>query len=97
MMKHGGHCQTVLWPCKTFVSKVQRVVFDEAHCIPEWGEVFRPEYKAATNIPFYLSNSPVYLSSATIHPAMMVKLKHAFSLNERNTLTFRRSNDRPHV
>ncbi len=73
------------------------MVFDEAHCIPEWGEVFRPEYKEATNIPFYLPNIPVYLSSATIPPAMMVKLKHAFSLNERNTLIFRRSNDRPNI
>lgn len=97
MMKRGGRCQSVLWPCKTFVSKVERVVFDEAHCIPEWGEVFRPEYKEATTIPFYLPNIPVYLSSATIPPAMTVKLKHAFGLNERNTLTFRRSNDRPNI
>ncbi|KAI0733006.1 P-loop containing nucleoside triphosphate hydrolase protein, partial [Irpex lacteus] len=71
MMKRGGRCQIILWPAKGFVSKVQRIIFDEAHCILRWGLAFRPEYKAATNITFYLPNIPIYLSSATMPPPLI--------------------------
>ncbi|KAI0702311.1 P-loop containing nucleoside triphosphate hydrolase protein, partial [Cytidiella melzeri] len=97
MMKRGGRCQTMLWPNKKFVSKVQRVVFDEAHCIVQWGGSFRPEYKEATNIGFYLPNVPIYLSSATMPPTVITQLKELFRLHDRDTLVFRRSNDRPNV
>ncbi|KAI0085496.1 P-loop containing nucleoside triphosphate hydrolase protein [Irpex rosettiformis] len=81
----------------SFVSKIQRIVFDEAHCILQWGLSFRPEYKAATNITFYLPNIPVYLSSATMPPAAVTQLKHFFRLTEHNTITIQRSNDRPNI
>ncbi|KAI0681966.1 hypothetical protein BC835DRAFT_1238520, partial [Cytidiella melzeri] len=86
MMKRGGRCQTMLWPNKKFVSKVQRVVFDEAHCIVQWGGSFRPEYKEATNIGFYLPNVPIYLSSATMPPTVITQLKELFRLHDRDTL-----------
>ncbi|KAI0688585.1 P-loop containing nucleoside triphosphate hydrolase protein [Cytidiella melzeri] len=97
MMKRGGRCQTMLWPNKTFTSKLQRIVFDEAHCIVQWGSSFRPEYKAVTDITFHLPGIPVYLSSATIPPAMVQHLKDMFRLSEDNTVIFQRTNDRPNI
>ncbi|KAI0090787.1 P-loop containing nucleoside triphosphate hydrolase protein [Irpex rosettiformis] len=97
MMKRGGRCQTILWPTKSFVSKIQRIIFDEAHCVLQWGLSFRPEYKAAANITFYLPTIPVYLSSATMAPAIVSQLKQVFRLTEKNTEVFQRSNDRPNI
>lgn len=97
MMKRGGRCQTILWPAKSFVSKIQRIVFDEAHCVLQWGLSFRPEYKAATNITFYLPNIPVYLSSATMPPTVVSQLKQVFRLTDKNTTVIQRSNDRPNI
>lgn len=97
MMKRGGRCETILWPAKGFVSKVQRIIFDEAHCVLRWGLAFRPEYKAATNITFYLPSIPIYLSSATMPPALISQLKQEFRLTQQNTTVFQRSNDRPNI
>lgn len=87
----------MLWLDKKFTAKVERIIFDEAHCVPQWGKSFRVVYKEATNILFYLPKTPLYLSSATIPPKMITQLKEMFHLNEQNTIVFHRSNDRPNV
>lgn len=97
MMKRGGRCESILWPAKGFVSKVQRIIFDEAYCVLRWGLAFRPEYKAATNITFYLPSIPIYLSSATMPPALISQLKQELRLTQQNTTIFQRSNDRPNI
>ena len=96
-MKRGGRCETMLWPDRKLTSKLRRIVFDEAHCVIEWGESFRAQYKEATNITFYLPNVPLYLSSATMPPDMISRLKQVFRLNDRDTEVFLRSNDRPNI
>ena len=63
----------------------------------QWGLSFRPEYKAATNITFYLPNIPVYLSSATMPPTVVSQLKQVFRLTDKNTTVIQRSNDRPNI
>lgn len=97
MMKRGGRCETMLWPDKKFTSKLRHIIFDEAHCVLEWGESFREKYKEATNITFYIPNVPLYLSSATMPPEMITRLKHVFRLGDRDTEVFIRSNDRPNI
>jgi superfamily II DNA helicase RecQ len=97
MTKRGGRCQSMLWPNRKFTSKLQRIVFDEAHCIVQWGSSFRPVYKEVPNVRFHLPNIPVYLSSATMPPSMITQLKEMFCLDERNTIVFQRSNDRPNI
>jgi superfamily II DNA helicase RecQ len=34
-----------LWKDAKFRKRVQTVIIDEAHCIDEWGEEFRPQYR----------------------------------------------------
>lgn len=96
-MRRGGRYKTVLWQAKSFIARIRRIIFDGVHCVLQWGLSFRPYYKEATNIMFHLPDVPVYLSSATILPAVIVQLKQAFRLTDHNTIIYRRSNDRSNI
>ncbi|PSS32230.1 hypothetical protein PHLCEN_2v1999 [Hermanssonia centrifuga] len=96
MVKRGGRCQKFLWPDKKFISKVLNIIFDEAHCIPQWGNTFRPEYGQVGDLMWHLPGVPIYLSSATIPSTMITELKEKFNLSD-NYVMFQRSNDRPNI
>ncbi|THG93441.1 hypothetical protein EW026_g7798 [Hermanssonia centrifuga] len=96
MVKRGGRCQKFLWPDKKFISKVLNIIFDEAHCIPQWGNTFRPEYGQVGDLMWHLPGVPIYLSSATIPSTMITELKEKFNLSD-NYVMFQRSNDQPNI
>lgn len=83
----------MLWKDTKFLLKLEHLVFDEGHCIIQWGESFRPEYKDVSNVVWQIPDIPIYISSATIPPPMIIELKAKFQLTEKNITVFLRSND----
>src|ERR1700759_3119292 len=82
LMKRRGFYETMLWSHKPFVSQIFNVIFDEGHCILQWGSTFRPEYKEVGTLRYLIPNVPFYITSATIPPTMIVDLKEILHLSK---------------
>ena len=44
---------TKLWKDTNFCKRLQAIVVDEAHCIDEWDEEFRPQYRQLSTLRHY--------------------------------------------
>lgn len=44
---------TKLWKDAGFRKRLQAIVIDEAHCVDEWGEEFRPQYRELSRLRHY--------------------------------------------
>ncbi|KAG8698799.1 hypothetical protein FRC09_007020 [Ceratobasidium sp. 395] len=83
-----------LWNSGTFRDRVTRIIFDEAHCVLEWGD-FRPSYRRLCFLPAMLPNATFLALSATLTPLMVTELKRLLGLY--NVEVIRRSNDRANI
>ncbi|KAI0070902.1 P-loop containing nucleoside triphosphate hydrolase protein [Panus rudis PR-1116 ss-1] len=97
LLKRNGYCETILWTNTKFVSKIQNFVFDEGHCIIQWGKTFRIEYGQVDHVFWRVSKVPIYISSATIPPKMLKEIEDLFKFTNNNCVQFKRSNDRPNI
>ncbi|KAI0074537.1 hypothetical protein K474DRAFT_1578040, partial [Panus rudis PR-1116 ss-1] len=97
LLRRNGFCETLLWTSTRFTDKLQNIIFDEGHCIKQWGTVFRLEYGKADNVFWRLKDTPIYISSATIPPEMMRELDELFGFTNTNRLLFKRANDRTNI
>ncbi|KAI0717553.1 P-loop containing nucleoside triphosphate hydrolase protein [Cerioporus squamosus] len=79
-----------------FLSRLQEVVFDEGHCIVQWGDTFRQEYSEVADILWLLPETCICISSATMPPPMVTALVEKFRFGKNYTL-FHRSNDRVNI
>jgi ATP-dependent DNA helicase RecQ len=77
------------------VSKVFNIVFDEGHCVSQWGSTFRPEYKLVGMLRFIAPGIPFYITSATIPHPMLQDIKDTLHIS--NSLLFQQSNDRHNI
>lgn len=71
-------------------------MFDEGHCILQWGSTFRPEYGEVGVVRYLLPDTPIYVTSATIPPPMIPDIRDKLHL-QKDCLLSRRSNDRPNI
>ena len=78
------------------MSKVFNIVFDEGHCISQWGSTFCPEYKLVGVLRFIAPGIPFYITSATIPHAMLQDIKEMLHIPS-DSLLFQRSNDRHNI
>ena len=80
----------------TFRSRIISVVFDEGHCITQWGS-FRPEYSEISRLRYLLPETRFIFASATFSPLILNDIKSSFGLSPGNFVHIRRPNDRPNV
>ncbi|THH15200.1 hypothetical protein EUX98_g9501 [Antrodiella citrinella] len=96
LMKPGGEFEK-LFKNPTFASRIVSVIFDEAHCISQWG-TFRPEYKEIERLRYILpKDTLIAVASATFSDKILSDIKHTLHLRKDRLTYITRSNDRPNV
>ena len=76
--------------------EISLLVVDEAHCVTEWGDGFRPEYRRVSSFIEKLPHRPVTAAfTATASPGAISDI--ASSLKMRDPRIFRASFDRPNL
>ncbi|KAJ3553995.1 hypothetical protein NM688_g3330 [Phlebia brevispora] len=95
LMKAGGGFERLMRK-PAFAAKIDSVVFDEAHCISEWGS-FRPEYRDVMQLRYRLPNTSFVFASATFTPSILADIKRSFNLTQDRLTHIHRSNDRPNI
>ncbi|KAJ3559557.1 hypothetical protein NM688_g273 [Phlebia brevispora] len=95
LMKSGGGFER-LFKDVTFRSRLISVVFDEAHCISQWG-TFRPEYRQVHSLRYLLPDVPFLVASATLPSQVFRDVVQVLELNRAKLLVIRRPTDRPNI
>ena len=72
------------------------IVFDEAHCISEWGEDFRPEYKDMGQLRSFFK-APVLALTATSTKEVKHDIMTVLQLNDSDTDLITRSANRQNI
>ena len=76
--------------------KVSCLVFNEVHCLSEWGEEFRPDYKEMAQLRSFF-NVPVLALTATSTPKIKDDVVSILQLEDEKTVIVSRSADRPNI
>jgi len=75
---------------------VSHLVVDEAHCVSEWGQSFRPSYLRIGEIPALLGVSSVSAFTATASPRVVRRIREIV-FREREPRVFSSNPDRPNI
>ena len=75
---------------------VSHLVVDEAHCVSEWGQSFRPSYLRIGEIPALLGVSSVSAFTATASPPVVRRIREIV-FGEREPLVFSSNPDRANI
>ncbi|KAG6906877.1 hypothetical protein DXG01_011523 [Tephrocybe rancida] len=93
-------------PCRDLLedpkvaAKVLYFVFDEGHCVSQWGHNFRNEYLYIGNLRYLLgvaTKVPFYVASATLPPHILDNISGILQLRPDATEKVICSNDHPNI
>ena len=76
--------------------KIAHIVIDEAHCVSEWGESFRPSYLEIGSIINFLNPPLVTAFTATASPPVLEKIKR-YIFGELEACLIVGNPDRPNI
>jgi superfamily II DNA helicase RecQ len=75
---------TKLWKDASFRKRLQAIVVDEAHCIDEWGEEFRPLYRELSRLRHYTGQDvPFVACTATCTSTTFDIIWHSLGFGHR--------------
>ena len=85
---------------RTFLQNIEEIqisfiAVDEAHCISEWGQDFRPSYQNIKNFRSHLNKIPVLALTATATPKVLEEIQ--VKLNLKNATIFQKSFRRTNI
>jgi superfamily II DNA helicase RecQ len=73
-------------------------VIDEAHCITQWGDKFRPEYaELGTLRAFVPIHIPFLVASATLPPPVLAQVRQTLHIRADNSYHVNLGVDRPNI
>ncbi|KAK0227589.1 P-loop containing nucleoside triphosphate hydrolase protein [Armillaria fumosa] len=82
---------------KKFTDCLINIVFDEAHCIKEWGTSFRQTYSKLGHLRHLMPRRvPYHLGTATMPPSLLGQLKKDLRMND-DAIILRLNTDRPNI
>lgn len=86
-----------LWKKPQFTKKILNFIFDEGHCISQWG-AFWKEYLQIGALCYLIPESiPFYIPLATLPPIVLSDIVDILRLRPNKTEYIIRSNDRPEI
>lgn len=74
---------------------VSMIAIDEAHCISQWGNNFRPAYRNCTILKQLFPNAPLIALTASATPKVLADIKE--NLQIESATVFRKSFARPNI
>lgn len=75
--------------------EISFIAVDEAHCISEWGQDFRPSYQNIKTFKEQFRNVPCLALTATATPKVLTEIQEKLGL--KNTLIFQKSFERDNL
>ena len=82
----------------TYTKRIGGIVIDEAHCISQWGDKFRPEY---ANLISLRSLVPLgvlmYATTATAPPQVLEDIRKNLGIDSERSFHLNLGNDRPNI
>jgi superfamily II DNA helicase RecQ len=86
-----------LWKIPKFTRRILAFIFDEGHCIYQWG-IFRKNYMMVGMLRHLISvDVPFYVASATLPPPVITETSRLLRLRKNETVKVLCSNDRPEI
>lgn len=86
-----------LWKNSKFTSRIINFVFDEAHCISQWGK-FRKQYLRVGDLRYMIpEHIPFHAASATLPVATLESVVSILNLRNAETKYMFRSTNRPEI
>ncbi|EGO02670.1 hypothetical protein SERLA73DRAFT_47722, partial [Serpula lacrymans var. lacrymans S7.3] len=79
-----------------FSSQIISIVFDEAHCISDWSEIW-PEYKELGRLQYILSHIPSVVTPATLSPRTLRTVSKLLHLCDSKLTIIHQSSDCPNI
>ncbi|KAJ3724389.1 P-loop containing nucleoside triphosphate hydrolase protein [Lentinula raphanica] len=78
--------------------KTLSVIVDEAHCISQWGDKFRPIYqRLGTLRAFVPAKVPFLATSATMQPLVLAEIRKVLHINPIDSFHLNMGTDRPNI
>lgn len=81
-----------------FAEKIGAIIIDEAHCISQWGDKFRPLYaQLGTLRAFVPLKVPFLITSATLPPLVLAQVRTTVHMQSETSYHVNLGTDRPNI
>ncbi|KAJ7229254.1 P-loop containing nucleoside triphosphate hydrolase protein [Mycena rebaudengoi] len=88
----------VLSSTPAFAARIAAFVIDEAHCISQWGDSFRPEYAELGTLRAFVSlKVPFCVASATLPPHILDEVRRSTHISSDNSFHVNVGTDRHNI
>ena len=82
----------------TYTKRIRGLVIDEAHCICQWGDKFRPEYANLISLRSLVPlGVPMYATTATALPQVLEDIRKNLGIDGEQSFHLNLGNDRPDI
>ena len=82
----------------TYAKHIGGIIIDEAHCISQWGDKFRPEYSNLISLRSLVPlGVPIYATTATAPPLVLEDIRRNLGIEGDKSFHLNLGNDHPNI